>query len=119
MRRAMYEAEVGDDVWGEDPTVTILEERAAALMCKEAALFVSSGTQGNLIGVLAHTRRGDEVIVGDRSHLFGAEAAGTAVVGGIQLHTLPNRDNGLLDPEEVRAAIREEDVHYPRTGCVA
>jgi threonine aldolase len=119
MRRAMYEAEVGDDVWGEDPTVRWLEEQAAQLMGKEAGLFVSSGTQGNLIGLLSHTSLGDEVLVGDQSHIFWYEVAGTAVVGGIQLRTLPNRQSGRLDPDEVAAAIRGVDVHFPHTGCVA
>ena len=119
MRRAMYAAEVGDDVWGEDPTVHRLEERAAALMGKDAAVFVPSGTQGNLIGILSHTRAGNEVILGDKSHIFNAEAAGTAVVGGLQLRTLPNRDRGRLDPTEVRAALRADDPHHPPTGCIA
>src|SRR5436305_3854336 len=105
MRRAMYEAEVGDDVWDEDPTVDRLEQRAAELTGKEAALFVTSGTQGNLVGLLAHTQRGDEVILGDKSHIFTFETAGTAVVGGLQLRTLPNETHGKLDPGAVRDAI--------------
>jgi threonine aldolase len=119
MRRAMAEAEVGDDVWDEDPTVHRLQERAAELLGKEAALFVSSGTQGNLVGLLAHTARGDEVILGDRSHTFSAEAGGAAVVGGLQTRTLPNTPDGRLRLEDVRAAIRPDDVHFPRTGCLA
>ena len=119
MRRAMYEAEVGDDVWGEDPTVKRLEERAADLLGKEAALFVPSGTQGNLIGLLSHTQSGDEVVLGDQTHIFLAEVAGAAVIGGLQFRTLPNRDRGRLEPEEVSAAIRPPDDHYPRTGCIA
>jgi threonine aldolase len=119
MRRAMYEAEVGDDVWDEDPTVDRLEALAAELTGKEAALFVTSGTQGNLVGMLAHTHRGDEVILGDRSHIFVNETAGAAVVGGLQLRPLPNRDDGRLRPDEVRAAVRDNDVHHPRTGLVA
>jgi threonine aldolase len=118
MRKAMHQAEVGDDVWGEDPTVRRLEERAAELMGKEAGLFVSSGTQGNLVGVLAHTRLGDEVIVGDQSHIFHYECANMSVVGGLQLRALDNRD-GCLDPEDVRRAIRSDDIHEPPTGCVA
>lgn len=114
----MYEAEVGDDVWNEDPTVHRLEELAAELTGKEAAVFVTSGTQGNLAGVLSHADRGQEVIVGDQSHVLLMEAAGTAVVGGVQLRTLPNRDNGRLRPDEVRAAIRPSDPHQPVTGCV-
>lgn len=119
MRRAMYEAEVGDDVWNEDPTVHRLEALAAELTGKEAALFVTSGTQGNLVGLLAHTQRGDEVIVGDESHIFHYEVAGAAVVGGLQARTLPNRPIGRLDPAAVALAIRGPDIHNPRTGCVA
>lgn len=121
MRRAMYEAEVGDDVWEEDPTVKRLEERAAELMGKEAGLFVSSGTQGNLVGLLSHTSPGDEVIVGDQSHIFWYEVAGTAVVGGLQLRTVPSIEGrpGRLDLDEVRRAIRGVDIHFPRTGCLA
>ena len=119
MRLAMAEAEVGDDVWNEDSTVHRLESLAARLTGKEAALFVTSGTQGNLVGILSHTQRGDEVIVGDQSHVFWSETAGTAVVGGLQLRPLATTTRGLLDPDEVNAAIREDDVHNPRTGCVA
>jgi threonine aldolase len=88
-------------------------------MGKEAALFVSSGSQGNLVALLTHTRPGNEVIVGDKSHIFNAEAASSAIVGGIQLRTLPNGDHGRLDPEAVRSAIRPDDEHFPPTGCVA
>lgn len=115
----MYEAEVGDDVWGEDPTVKRLEARAAELMGKEAAVFVASGTQGNLVGVLSHTERGDEVILGERSHIFRYEVGGVAVVGGIQTRTIPNGKSGALDPTDVRNAIRGGDIHEPRTGLVA
>jgi threonine aldolase len=119
MRRAMYEAEVGDDVWNEDPTVHRLEERAAQLLGKDAAVFLSSGTQGNLIGLISHARPGSEVLVGDESHIFNAEAAGSAVVGGLQLRTLPNNSRGGFIPESVRAAIRADDPHNPPTGCLA
>ncbi|MBX6771087.1 MAG: low-specificity L-threonine aldolase [Chloroflexi bacterium] len=117
MRRAMAEAEVGDDVFGEDPTVNRLEEMAAERMGKEAALLVTSGTQGNLVGVLSHTRRGDEVILGDQSHIYHYEVGGCAVIGGLQLHPLPNID-GMIDPAEIEAAIRPENIHHPRTGLV-
>lgn len=118
MRQAMASAVVGDDVWNEDPTIHRLEQHAAQLMGKEAALFVSSGTQGNLVGVLAHVRHGDEIILGDQSHIFRYEVAGTAVVGGVQAHTVPNRDDGRLQPDEVQGAIRSDDIHDPRTGCI-
>lgn len=119
MRRAMYDAEVGDDVWGEDPTVQRLEERAAELLGKEAAVFVSSGTQGNLIGVLTHTRPGTEVVLGDRCHIVHHEAGGVAAIGGVMIRTLPNGLNGHLQPEQVRAAIRSDDIHEPPTSLVA
>src|SRR5215472_48552 len=117
MRRAMAEAELGDDVFREDPTVNRLQEMAAERMGKEAALLVTSGTQGNLVGILSHTQRGDEIIVGDQSHVFHYEVAGAAVVGSLQLRTVRNID-GMLDPAEVEAAIRPQDVHAPRTGVV-
>jgi threonine aldolase len=120
MRRAMSEAEVGDDVWNEDPTVHRLERLAAELTRKEAALFVTSGTQGNLVGLLAHTRQGDEVIVGNPSHIFLDETAGTAVVGGLQLHPLSIGVTGHVDAEELAAAIRDgTDYHNPRTAVLA
>jgi threonine aldolase len=119
MRRAMYEAEVGDDVWNEDPTVHRLEERSAQLMGKAAAVFVTSGTQGNLCGLLSHAAQGTEVIVGEQAHVFLNEAGGAAAVGGLQLRTLPNEADGGLDPHRVRAAIRADNIHYPPTAAVA
>ena len=119
MRRAMYQAEVGDDVWNEDPTVHRLEERAAELTGKDAAVFLSSGTQGNLIGLLCHAQPGSEVLVGDLSHIFNAEAGGAAVVGGLQLRTLANDRGGGISPEVIRAAIRNDDPHEPPTACLA
>jgi threonine aldolase len=117
MRRAMAEAELGDDVFHEDPTVNRLEALAAERLGKEAAVLVTSGTQGNLVGVVSHTQRGDEVICGDQSHVFHYEVAGCAVVGSIQLRTVPSV-NGMIDPEAVRAAIRPVDIHNPRTSVV-
>src|SRR5947209_2086555 len=105
MRRAMDEAEVGDDVWNEDPTVHRLEALSAETAGKDAALFVSSGTQGNLIGLLSHVNLGDEVIVGDPSHTYLDETAGTAVVGGIQLRPLPVGPNGCLDPQDRKSVV--------------
>lgn len=115
MRQAMVEAEVGDDVYGEDPTVNRLEEMAAELLGKEAAVYVSSGTQGNLISVLSHCGRGDEMILGDKSHIFIAEQGGSAALGGIHPHTLRNHDDGTLDLAEVEEAIRGDNPHYPIT----
>ena len=119
MRRAMAEAEVGDDVYGEDPTVNRLEELAAELMGKEAALLVSSGTQGNLLGVLANCRRGDEIIMGEKAHIFWNESAGVAALGGIQIRLVPNQSRGALTPQDVEAAIRTRgNPHFPPTTLV-
>src|SRR5437868_4425986 len=119
MRRAMASAELGDDVFGEDPTVNRLEARAAELMGKEAALLVPSGTMGNLIGLLVNARSGQEVLLEAESHVFFYEGAGSAIVGGIQLRPLPGR-RGVLTPEQIEAAIRPRgDVHQPPTAAVA
>jgi threonine aldolase len=117
MRRAMAAAEVGDDVWDEDPTVHRLQERAAEMVGKEAALFVPSGTMGNLCALVAHTQRGDEVILDSESHIVHSEVAGGAVVGGLQFQAL-HATEGRLRPEQVVAAIRESDIHQPPTGLV-
>lgn len=117
MRRAMAEAELGDDVFRDDPTVIRLEELAAERVGKAAAVLVTSGTQGNLVGVLSHTQRGDEVVCGDQAHVFHYEVAGCAVVGGVQLRTVPNRD-GMLDLAAAEAAIRPADLHVPRTAAI-
>ena len=118
MRRAMYEAELGDDVFGDDPTLNRLEAMAAERFGKEAAVFVASGTMGNLVSVLAHTTRGDEIILGNQSHIFRSEAGGSSVLGGISFHTVPNDERGMLDAGDVRAAIRPNDPHMPRTALV-
>ncbi len=118
MRRAMYDAELGDDVYGEDPSVNLLEAMAAERLGKEAAVFVASGTMGNLVSVLAHTQRGDEIILGNQAHIFRSEAGGSSVLGGISFHTVPNDERGMLDPEDVRAAIRPIDPHMPRSALV-
>ncbi|MGQ9467904.1 MAG: low-specificity L-threonine aldolase [Anaerolineae bacterium] len=118
MREAMYRAEVGDDVFGEDPTVRRLEEMAAERMGTEAALFVASGTMGNLVALLTHCGRGDEVILGDRSHTFIYEQGGMAALGGITPRPLPNQPDGTLRLEDIRMAIRSENVHFPRTRLV-
>ncbi len=119
MRRAMYEAEVGDDVYREDPTVRRLETYAAELLDKEAALFVTSGTQGNLAAMLAHAGRGDEVILGDRSHIHIFEQGGIAALGGIHPRPVPNQPDGTLRLEDIEAAIRPENIHFPRSRVVA
>ena len=115
MRKAMMEAEVGDDVFGEDPTVNRLQEMAAAIMGKEEALLVTSGTQGNLVSILAHCARGDEAIVGDLSHTYLYEQGGMAQVGGVHPRVVPNRPDGTLDLDMVEAAIRPDNVHFPRS----
>jgi len=119
MRRAMAEAEVGDDVFGEDPTVNRLEELAAERMGKEAGLFVASGTMGNLVSLLAQCGRGDEVIVGDQAHTYYYEQGGMAALGGIQPRVVRNQPDGTLDLAEVAAAIRDDNVHFPRTRLIA
>lgn len=119
MRWAMAEAEVGDDVFGEDPTVNKLEEMAAERLDKEAALFVSSGTMANLVSLLTHCGRGDEVILGDQAHTFFYEQGGLASVGGIHSMTLRNQPDGTLDLREIESAIRPDNVHFPRTRVIA
>jgi threonine aldolase len=118
MREAMYVAEVGDDVMGEDPTVNRLEAMAAERLDKEAGLFVVSGTMANLVALLTHCGRGDEVILGDRSHTFLFEAGGSAALGGIHHYAVPNQPDGTLRLEDIEAAIRADNVHYPRSRLV-
>jgi threonine aldolase len=119
MRQAMYRAELGDDVYGEDPTVNRLEELAAERLGKEAGLFVVSGTMGNLVSVLTHCGRGDEMILGQEAHIFLYEGGGASALGGVQMHTVPNLPNGMLDPVTVENAIRGDNVHFPRTRLIA
>ena len=119
MREAIAAAEVGDDVFGEDPTVVRLEERTAALLGKEAGLFVASGTMGNLVALLTHAGRGDEIILGNQAHTFLYEVGGCAGLGGIHPHVLPNLTDGTLDLAAVEAAIRDpSNVHFPRTRVI-
>ncbi len=113
MRAAMAAAPVGDDVFGDDPTVNLLEERAAAVVGKEAALFVPSGTMANLVSVLTHTKPGDEIILGDQCHIFQYELAGAARLGGVITRALPNLDDGGIEPAAVAGAIRMENLHSP------
>jgi threonine aldolase len=119
MRRAMAAAEVGDDVLREDPTVRRLEDMAAERLGKPAALFVPSGTMANLASLLTHCPRGAEVILGDQAHIFYYEQGGAAALGGIHPRPLPNRPDGTLDPADIEAAVRPEDVHFPRTRLIA
>lgn len=118
MREAMAEAEVGDDVYRDDPTVNRLEEVAAEMLGKAAALFVPSGTMGNLLALLVHCQRGDEVIVGSLSHIYLNEAGGMAALGGIQACPLQNQSDGTLAMGDILASIRTEDVHHPITRLV-
>ena len=118
MSQAMAEAKVGDDVFGEDPTVNALEKMAADRMGKEAALFVTSGTMGNLVSLLAHCGRGEEIILGSFAHTFYFEQGGSAAVGGIHPRTLPNQPDGKLNLSDIEGAIRADNVHFPRTRLI-
>lgn len=120
MRRAMASADVGDDVYGDDPTVNRLEERAAALTGKAAALFVPSGTMGNLLALMVHCagHRGVEVIVGDKSHIYLNEVGGLAGLVGAQAAVVPNQADGSLDLAQVSDTIRDADIHHPRTRLI-
>lgn len=118
MREAMARASLGDDCYGEDPTVNRLQEFAAARMGKEAALLVSSGTMGNLVGILAHSTQGDEVIVGEKSHVVLGELSGLAVVGGLQLRTVPDR-RGVPSLDDVVAAVHTPNPGAPCTAVIA
>ena len=113
MRRAMSEAPVGDDVFGEDPTVNRLEEYVAELLGKEAALYAPSGTMCNQIGVFVNTNRGDEVLLHEGAHIFNYEAGAPALLSGVQAKPLPG-EGGVISPEALRAAVRPENVHFPR-----
>lgn len=118
MRQVISQAELGDDVFGEDPTVRRLEQKLADLVGAEAALLVASGTMGNLVCVLTHCGRGDEVILGDQSHTFYYEAGGISALGGVHPHTIPNQGDGTLRLEDIRVAIRPDNVHFPRTRLI-
>ena len=118
MREAMFRAEVGDDVYDEDPTVTELQNHVAALLNKEAALFAPSGTQSNLLALFVHCERGDEYIVGDSAHTFKYEGGGAAVLGSIVPQTIPMEMDGTLGLEEIDAAIKPDDFHFARTRLI-
>jgi threonine aldolase len=117
MREAMARAEVGDDVWGEDPTVTRLEAMSAERLGKEAGLFVTSGTMGNVVSVVSHTQAGQEVVLDLDSHIYNYEVAGAVVIGSVQMRPVKTA-RGFLTPEQVREAIRPENIHLPPTGLV-
>ena len=119
MRQAMVEAAVGDDVFGDDPTIRQLEERIAILLGKEEGLFVASGTMGNLVAMLTHAGRGDEIILGSLAHTFLYEAGGCSALGGIHPHVLQNEPDGTIDLEAIRQAIRNPaDPHQPPTRLI-
>lgn len=118
MRRAMAEAEVGDDVFGEDPTVNRLEELAASMLGKERSLFTPSGTMSNLIAVLTQSRHGDEILLGNEAHMFWNEVGGAAAIGGVVMRTVPNYPDGRIDIDAVAAAIRPKNIHYPPTALL-
>lgn len=119
MRRAMYEAELGDDVYGEDPTVNKLEEVSAEMLGKEAALLTVSGTMSNLVALLTHTGRGDEVIMGDKAHTFLYEVGGPAALGSMTTRVVPNQPDGTLNLTDVENAIRSPgNIHFPRTKLI-
>lgn len=117
MRRVMYEAEVGDDVYGDDVTTAKLESMAAQRVGKEAALFVPTGTMGNQLAVLTHTNRGQEIILEEDCHIFNYEVGGMAFLAGVQAKLLKGRD-GVLDAGEVEDSIRIDDIHFPSTGLI-
>jgi threonine aldolase len=118
MRAAMAAAPVGDDVFGEDPTINRLQELGAERMGKEAGLLVTSGTMGNLVAILTHCNRGDEVIMGTQAHTFLFEGGGVAALGGVMPHTIPNQADGTLALGDIQAAIRADDVHCPISRLV-
>ena len=118
MRKAMSEAKVGDDVFGEDPTINLLEEMVAKCLGKETALFVASGTMANLVSLLTHCGRGSEILLGDQSHMFFYEQGGAAALGGIHPRCLGNKPNGTMSLNDMEAAIRSDDVHFPRTKLI-
>jgi len=117
MRQAMAQAEVGDDVFGDDPTVNRLQEQVAELLGKPASLFVPSGTMANLVSILSHTHPGDEVIMEKESHTFNYEVGGACAIAGVQLHPLIGV-RGILEVEQIAAAIRSQNVHHPQTKLI-
>ncbi len=119
MREAMASAEVGDDVFGEDPTINALEQAAAERLGKEAALLVPSGTMANLVALMTHCLPGEEVILGDQAHIIRAEGGAVSRIAGLLPAILPNTANGSLDPEQIRKAVRGANIHHPKTTLLA
>ncbi len=117
MRRAMYEAEVGDDVYGEDPTINRLEELAAEKVGMEKALFVPSGTMGNQIAVMAHTERGDEIILESEAHIYYYEVGGITALAGVQPRLVPGK-HGIVNKEDIEKVLRSKNIHYPETKLI-
>ena len=117
MRDAMYKAEVGDDVYGDDPTVLELEEYSSSLLGKEASLFVPSGTFGNQLALFTHCQRGDEVLLGEDCHIVAHEVGAASIIAGVNLRTLPSV-SGELNPKDIECRIRQEDIHFPTTGLI-
>ncbi len=118
MRRAMYEAELGDDVYGEDPTVNKLQEKVAEITGKNSALLVSSGTQGNLVSILTQSGRGDEIIVGDASHIYNYEGMGASSLGGVGMRAVHIEQNGSISDEAIEKAIQPTDAHKARSSML-
>ena len=119
MREAMAAAPIGDDVFGEDPTINELQRRAAEITGKQAALFVASGTMANLTSLLAQTRAGDELLVGRLAHIVRSEAGGISRLGGVLATILEQQPDGGVDPDAVAAAVRTDDIHQPHTTLLA
>jgi threonine aldolase len=115
MRRAMYQAQVGDDVYKEDPTINALEQLAAQMLGKEAALFTASGTMSNLLAILTQTHHGEEVVLGSESHTFWYEVGGASALGGVVMHTVPNSQDGRIDLDIIENSIRSQNIHFPQT----
>ena len=115
MKEFMLQAPIGDDVYGEDPSINLLEKKASTLFGKQSAVFVPSGTMANLISVLSHCNRGEEMLLGDRSHIFKYEAGGSSVFGGIHSHQLPNNDDGTININHITQGIQKDDEHHAVT----
>ena len=119
IRQAIFDAQLGDDVFQEDDSVNLLEQKAAQLSGKESALLLPSGTMGNLVSFLVHCPRGSEAILGDRSHTFTYEAGGISAFGGIHSHQLRNEEDGTMDIQSIKNAIRYDNIHFPKTALIS